>query len=61
MSDMTLKNFLYRVKQYIENQQVTIDGEWGVGRSVEELIADGEMPELWHEVCAAINELEDKT
>ena len=56
-----IKNLLYKVKEYIEVSEETIDGEWGVCRSVEELIADGEMPDLWHEVRAAINELEDKT
>lgn len=47
---------LNKVKMYIEGREETIDGEWGDCRSVEELIADGAMPELWHEVCAAIRE-----
>lgn len=47
---------LYRIKKYIEGREQTIDGEWGDCRSVEELIADGAMPELWHEVCAVIRE-----
>jgi hypothetical protein len=58
MSDM--KNLLYGVKRYIESQEMNMDGEYGRGRNVEELIADGAMPELWHEVRAAINELEEK-
>ena len=47
---------LNKVKMYIEGREETIDGEWGDCRSVEELIADGAMPELWHEVCTAIRE-----
>lgn len=47
---------LNKVKKYIEGREETIDGEWGDCRSVEELIADGAMPKLWHEVCAAIRE-----
>jgi len=45
---------LSKMKAYIENCEHTIDSEWGDCRTVEELISEGAMPEIWHEVCAAI-------
>ena len=36
--------------KYIEKTEVTIDGEWGDGRTLEELIADKEMPKLYHDL-----------
>lgn len=45
---------LNKMKDYIEDREHTIDWEWGDCRTIEELIAQGAMPEIWHEVCAAI-------
>lgn len=45
---------LSKMKDYIEDREHTIDSEWGDCRTVEELISEGAMPEIWHEVCAAI-------
>ena len=49
-----LKTLLEDVKQYIESTEETIDGEWGAGRSVEEIIAAREMPGLYARVLAAL-------
>jgi len=42
--------FLNDIIKYIEKTEVTIDGEWGDGRTLEELIADKEMPKLYHDL-----------
>ena len=53
-----LKTLLEDVKQYIESTEETIDGEWGAGRSVEEIIAAREMPGLYARVLAALANVE---
>lgn len=42
---MTDLKFLIAVKSYIEDMEETVDGEWGSGRTFEELIKKGLMPE----------------
>jgi hypothetical protein len=44
------KEFLLALLEYIEQAEVEIDGEWGVGRSLDKLIADDSMPSLYAEV-----------
>ena len=47
---MSDKEFLEAIKLYIEEQEVVSDGEWGYARSLDELIVDGVMPEIYSEV-----------
>jgi hypothetical protein len=42
--------FLLRLREYIEQVEVMIEGEWGVDRTLEELIAEHKMPRLYAEV-----------
>jgi hypothetical protein len=49
-----LKTLLEDVKKYIEETQVTIDGEWGSCRGLEELKEQGLMPELYTQVNDAL-------
>jgi hypothetical protein len=42
--------FLLRLRKYIEQVEVMIDGEWGECRTLEELIAEHKMPPLYAEV-----------
>ena len=42
-------DFLAAVKTYIEEVEVKIDGEWGMERTLAELIAEGEMPPIYVE------------
>ena len=46
--------FLKEVKEYIEGTEVDNDGEWGSGRTLEELIEQKEMPELYQKVLELI-------
>jgi hypothetical protein len=48
------KEFFLKLKQYIEDVERQIDGEWGNCRSVEQLISDGEMPDLYFQVLQRI-------
>ena len=45
------KDLLLEIKTYIEEQEVQNDGEWGWNRSLEKLISDGIMPELYTKIC----------
>lgn len=42
--------FLKAVREYIEQVEVKIDGEWGMCRELDQLIAEGDMPALYAEV-----------
>ncbi len=44
------KEFLQAVREYIEQAEVQIEGEWGTCRNLDELIAEASMPELYAEV-----------
>jgi hypothetical protein len=46
-----LDEILVAIAKYEE----TIDGEWGSGRSAEQLIEDGCMPELYNKLLALKN------
>ena len=48
------KEFFLKLKQYIEDVEHQIDGEWGNCRSVEQLISDGAMPDLYFQVLQRI-------
>jgi len=50
------KEFLLALREYIEQAEVKIEGEWGVCRSLEELISVGEMPQLYTEVLRRLDE-----
>ena len=41
------KYILTKMKKYIEETEVTIDEEWGKCRSLEQIIADGDMTRLF--------------
>ena len=41
------EKLLKEVKRYIEHMEFEIEGEHGVGRSIEELIKNHEMPPLY--------------
>lgn len=45
------------VKEYIEQCEVRIDGEWGDCREIDELIAAGDMPKLYWRVLDALAEV----
>lgn len=51
-------NLLYKIKKYIEMMSVNEDGEWGSGRELEQIIADGDMPDIYNDVLQAIKEME---
>ena len=51
------KEFFLKLKRYIEDAEHKIDGEWGHCRSVEQLISDGEMPDLYFQVLQRITSL----
>ena len=55
-----LKTLLKDTKRYIEEVEVKIDGEWGGCRSVEELVKEDAMPELYARVLDAIEQLEQR-
>ena len=55
---MTDLEFLIAAKSYIEYMEETVDGEWGIGRSFEELLKVGLMPEpLYSEVIHRLQAL----
>lgn len=37
---------------YIEEMEQCVDGEWGSGRLLKELIKDGDMPDLYNKLIA---------
>jgi hypothetical protein len=46
--------FLLALKEYIEEVEVQIEGEWGVGRHLEGLIEEQDMPDIYAEVLRRI-------
>ena len=48
-------HLLDEIIEYIENTEETIDGEWGSGRSLKQLIKDNEMPELYNKLILLKN------
>jgi hypothetical protein len=47
---MNDKEFLCALREYIEATQVDLEGEFGIGRSLKELISSGSMPDVYLEV-----------
>lgn len=44
------EKFLLALREYIEAAEVERDGEWGSARSLQQLIDDKAMPDLYTEV-----------
>jgi len=51
-----MQDILEEMKTYIESAEVTIDGEWGSCRSLEDLIAEDLMPDLYKKIIAALGD-----
>ena len=49
-----LNALLLEMKEYIENAEKTFDGEWGSGRTIDELRAAGVMPEIYGRILSAL-------
>ena len=49
------KAFLEKVKAYIEEMEVAYDCEFEEARTLEQLLNDGDMPSLYHEVTRLLN------
>jgi len=47
------KELLKEIKEYIESAEVVMQEEWG-GESLEELIENKEMPDLYYKICNLI-------
>ena len=47
-------SYLLQVKTYIEDTEVSNDGEWGLGRTLEELIELKSMPKVYYDTLALI-------
>ena len=48
------KEFLLTLREYIETIEVQVDGEWGSCRSLDELINENHMPDIYAEVLRRI-------
>ena len=48
------KELLLKIKSYIELMEEKIDAEYGLCRDYKELIAHGQMPEIYDEVLKLI-------
>lgn len=53
-----MKDLLLEIKAYIEQTEETIDGEWGMGRTFEQLLSADALNDdgLYAKVLAAIEE-----
>lgn len=54
MTKQTDNEFLMALREYIERVEEQLDAEYGLGRSVEELTAKNEMPDVYAEVLRRI-------
>ena len=50
---------LLDMKTYIEEMEETVEGEWGSGRSLDYLLANKKMPELYYKILEEIKGLSD--
>ena len=50
---------LIEMKEYIEDMEETVEGEWGSGRSIDYLLANKKMPELYYKIIKEINQKEN--
>ncbi len=55
------REFLLAIKAYIEQTEEATDGEWGSCRSLDKLIAAGEMPDLYAETLRRLDALAEPT
>ena len=44
------------ILEYINSTTEQFDGEWGDARSLEEIKADGDMPEIYYKIKVLINQ-----
>lgn len=51
------KELLLEIKKYIEFTEETIDGEWGIGRNLQQLIKDNEMPDIYDKIIELLKEV----
>jgi hypothetical protein len=51
------KELLIRMKEYIEFQEEAHEEEYGCGRNLKQIIADGDMPDLYNKVLKEIEKL----
>ena len=50
------KELLLEMKEYIEKWEVEREEEWGSGKSLQEIIAANEMPELYNKICLLVGD-----
>lgn len=43
-------DLMKRIIKYIEQAEYDIDNEWGDGRKLHEIIADGDMPDIYNDL-----------
>lgn len=49
------KDFLLEIIKYINDLETTIDDEFGMCRSIEEIISEEEMPEIYTKLKALVD------
>lgn len=55
MGDIVNKELLKEMIDYIKNMEITIEGEWGNCRKLEQILKDKEMPELYYKLLTEYN------
>lgn len=50
------RQLLQDVKTYIEEMEARIDGEWGSTRDFDKILEDGDEPEIYRRIVAALAE-----
>ncbi len=52
------KQLIEDIVKYVEEMEVNIDGEWGLGRDLEELLADEDeyMPDFYYKLKDMLDE-----
>ena len=56
---MIEKDFLLRLREYIENMEERVECEWGDSRNLEEMIAANAMPDIYAEVLRRLAKVLD--
>lgn len=57
---MNDKEFLLALREYIEQTEVKIDSEFGMGWPLSRLISENRMPEIYAEVLRRVDEYNKK-
>jgi len=57
MIDIKLQKTIQEMIEYMEDTEVTIDGEWGSCRTLCEIISDGDMPDLYSSLLLKIESI----